>query len=239
MPACAGAQMPIGEMVGPRKRPDVAGRIGHELDRDFVARGAVREKPGRDRELVAAKRRRHSSPHEAVGAVSADHEVGMQRAVGRFHADAGAIDRHVHDARLLQRCARGASGVEQSPIEFFTAGDDEIRRGTNPERGQRHGGRRAGLRVREARRSDDARCERRIADCVRDDRESAAGNAAAARLFARVRAVDDCHARSAPGKTIRGPRAGGARAHDGDVHRDTLPSLSDVAQESGLACRTV
>ena len=46
-----------GEMVGTRKRPDVAGRIGRQLDDDLVARDAVREEAGRDRQLIAAERR--------------------------------------------------------------------------------------------------------------------------------------------------------------------------------------
>ena len=45
------------QMVGARKRPDVARRIGRQLDDDLVARDAVREEPGRDRQLIAAERR--------------------------------------------------------------------------------------------------------------------------------------------------------------------------------------
>ena len=62
------------QMRGARKRPDVAGRIGRQLDDDLVARDAVREEPGGDRELIAAERRRDAAPHQAVRAVGADHE---------------------------------------------------------------------------------------------------------------------------------------------------------------------
>ena len=52
------------QMRRPGKRPDVAGRIGRQLDDDLVAGDAVREEPGRDRELIAAERasRRGAAP---------------------------------------------------------------------------------------------------------------------------------------------------------------------------------
>jgi hypothetical protein len=57
-----------------------------------------------------------------------------------------------------------------------------------------------------------------------DERERAARDAAPTRFFARVGVIEDCHARAALRELISGPRTRRARADDGDMHRDRLPS---------------
>src|SRR5262249_26778474 len=77
-------------------------------------------------------------------------------------------------------------------------------------------------RIGEARRANRHRPQPRAIDRAGHERERAAGDAAAARLFARVRGVEDRHARAEAREPIRGPRARRSRAHDGHIHRDTL-----------------
>ena len=108
-----------------RKRPDVAGRIGDELDHDLRARDAVREEAGRDRELIAPERLRDATANEAVGAVGADHDVGPPMTVARFQRHAIRIDAYVGHPRRFQRCARLLRRVKERGVEFRAACDHE------------------------------------------------------------------------------------------------------------------
>src|SRR5437667_4553069 len=61
-----------------------------------------------------------------------------------------------------------------------------------------------------------------------DDGEGAAGHTAAARFLARMRRIDERHARAARRERVCRPRAGGPRANDGNVrvHRATLHAMA-------------
>src|SRR3954470_21050124 len=91
-------------MSGPRKRPDIAGRIAGELDDDLVAGHAVREVAGGDRQLVAAKRGRQPPAHEAVGTIGADDVRGpMARAAVDTQRHPTLVYRNICDPRLDER----------------------------------------------------------------------------------------------------------------------------------------
>ena len=66
-----------------RKRPDVAGRIGDEFDHDLVARDAMREEAGRDRELIAPERLRDARRTRLLAPSAPITNVGPPMTVGR------------------------------------------------------------------------------------------------------------------------------------------------------------
>ena len=83
-PASACAQIPMARWVGPRERPDVSRRIRDQLDDDLIAGDAVREVAGGDRQLVAPERPREPAPDQAVGAVGANQKAGANHPGGRL-----------------------------------------------------------------------------------------------------------------------------------------------------------
>jgi len=96
--------------------------------------------------------------------------------------------------------AGGRRRGEQRAVEIGPAGDDEIAAG-------KLDARRAGPRgVDEARRANRAGGKRLVRERVADEGQRAPGDAAAARLLARVRAVHDRHARAAARERPGGPR---------------------------------
>jgi hypothetical protein len=73
-----------------------------------------------------------------------------------------------------------------------------------------------------------ARKLRRI-DFVRDQRQGATGDTAAARLLTRMRCIEDGDARTAPGEHAGSPRPGRAGADDGDISEHAAPHRHDTS----------
>ena len=179
-----------GEVAGPRKRPDVAGRIGGQLDHDFVAGDAVREEAGGDRQLIAAERRRDARRRTRLFAPSAPmtNDARWRPRVGRRRVTPRVSTRDVRHARPHERGAGPLGGGQQRRVEARAAGDDErARRRAAPTASTR-----AASPLRQKRadriavRGNDAAIDR-----VGDERQRASGDAAAARLLARMRPVED------------------------------------------------
>ena len=225
------------------KRPEIAGGMADELDDDLVARHAVREESGRDRQLVAAEGSREAAPDLTVGAVGADDERRAQGPAGRLEGDGIVRSGDIGDASGDHISAGVARGAEQTSIEVGTAHDDE--RGAVSGAAtvvvpvtksvvERHHRRAAGRRVDEARRADDNGRQIRGGHRAGDERQRASRDAAPTRLLARMRAVDDRDPGPAPRERVRGPRAGRPRADNGDIvlysRGPTLPSTFRQAQ---------
>src|SRR5262249_62035167 len=113
---------------GAGKGPDVARRIGDELDHDLVARDAVREVAGRDRELRPRERAPDTSANEAGRAVGADQPPRAPRSGGGVDPESGCartVERDISDARRQDVRSSAARGGEQRAIEVAPARDDE------------------------------------------------------------------------------------------------------------------
>ncbi len=204
------------QMIRARKRPEIAGRIGDQLDDDFIARGSVREKSCCDRQLLAGKRARDPAAHQAVRAVGADDHGSAMGPAGRLDADAVGADADIDDAHALEHCAGALRGVEQRRIERGAAGHDQ-RRVHGSRVIERDDRRVSTMRVDEARGTDRAPGKHVLPQGIGDERQRAAGDAAAARFFSRMRRVEDRHARAAPRERVGRPRARWPRADDRDV----------------------
>ena len=203
------------QMIGPRERPDVAWRIGHELQQDLVAGGAVNEEAGCDRQLAARKRARQPAPHQAVRAVGADdHRRAERLPVGRVDFKSSRHATDVGRARGDELRACAARGVQEETIERGAIGHHE--RGRSGVARQIDGGRVVRRAVDESRAADgDGRHGPR--QRAGDERERASRDAAAARLLTRMRRIEQKHAGPAPRQQIRGPRAARSGADDRDV----------------------
>ena len=209
-----------GQVRRPRKRPEVAGRVAFHFDDDLVARDAVREIAGGDREL--APRERAARAGAARGCWRRRRRSRARRATGsprsRSRRDAGSVDGHVPHARADERRAGALGGRQQLAVEVAAARD-------------RQGARRAATRARcarcrvhEARRANRDRRERAV-EGLGDQVQRAARQPAAARLLARMRRIDERHPRSAPSQQVRRPRPRRPRADDGDVAHVTSAHL--------------
>ena len=185
-------------MVRARKRPDVARRIGDQLDHDLVARDTVREEAGRDRQLIArgtarASRRRTrllapSAPtsdaaRDTLPSAVVDVErrrrsraTSVTRAATSVRARAaGGVEQQRRRTRVRLATTSAPPSVERRPSRDAVAAR---RRRTAPAR-MRTGGSARGV------------------DRVGHERQRASGDAAAAGLLARMRGVEERHARAA------------------------------------------
>ena len=114
------------EMPGPRKRPDVAGRIADQLDHDLAAGDAMREEACGDRQLIAAERRRQAPADQAVGAVGADHEgAAMCAAIARVVSVTSPAAADIRDPCRNQRRAGVLGRLQQRRVERGAVGHDQ------------------------------------------------------------------------------------------------------------------
>ena len=129
------------QVIRTRKRPDVAGWIGHHFNDDLLARDAVGEEAGRDRDLRAAEGACEASSREAVGAVGADEK---SRAVGGaglcLDSPARGLASDAGHARRDELGTGAARGVKELRIELGAARDNQAAMAVG--RGERHAQRR-------------------------------------------------------------------------------------------------
>ena len=202
------------EMIRPRERPQIPGRRPRERDVDSGGAPIVHVVAARDRQRIAGKWLRDGPPDQAVGAVCAHQPLRLDppAAGAQGPARAGAVDCG-HPLRH-ELGAGAARGVEQRSIEQPAGAHDQ--RGHLAVRVfERHVG--PMLSVGKAAGGDGGAA---AAHRVRQRPQQLQGpraQAAAARLLARMTAVDDRHPRSRPRQMKRRPRAGGAAADDGDM----------------------
>ena len=112
-------------MIRTRERPEVAGRIGVELDDDLVARHAAREDARRNGQLIAAERPRETPADEAVCSVGADHERRAPRTGAGVEPHAAHFHGHVAHADALEDGARSHGCRKHRSVERRAACNDE------------------------------------------------------------------------------------------------------------------
>ena len=198
---------PDREMIGPRKGPEVTGRIVLERDDDLARRSTVDEVSAGDRQIGPAKgwatvrRTRLFAPSAPTIHDAANCPVRLST----VHASRIASD--PCDALGQEMRPGGGGRVHQRAVEFAAAGDDE--RWISGLVGEQVDARRAVLMRNVAPVIAD-RVERPWIERCADQFQRAARDAAAARFLPRMTAIGKGDARAGTREALSGPRAGRA-----------------------------
>ncbi len=215
------------EMIGPRKRPEVARLLAHRLDDDGRRRGAPHEVAGGHRKLAPGERPGKFLPHDAVRPVRADDAIDRVFAAIGLDDETRAAPADIDDSFRDEPRAGGDRRIEQRAIEHHAAHDDE--RGAVVASGQRYVGRVNGAVSRgrgkfDGGRPDDHRRQRADIDGIGDEREGAPRESSATGLFARMAWIEQGGRRTRACQVEGCHRPRRARADDGDRHISSQPS---------------
>jgi hypothetical protein len=189
--------------------------MGFERDCDIRCRHAAHVKAGRDRQVRPRERLRDSAAHQAVCAVGAKQPACPHYAVPRCDEPLVASAGYFGHSRGDVPGARLPGSGEEGRIEPRAGSDDEI--GTCRWRVLERYSNHAGAVLERC--APNHGFSHRSAQGIPHHFECPPGHPPAARLFARMAAVEDGDARPGAGETPRGPGSCGA----GPDHRDIKP----------------